>query len=150
MLRKHRFVSHRKLTDVNSGSTISPDKAASPASLLQEASLRELLAAGVVTTLLARGTSAGFLIEIGIGERMTVLANARGQPRLFASMETIATLLQRLGHPRFEVDATHFVPGRVRAARPDRSVAMKAGKLPRADKPKVSVKATKAAKKSSQ
>ena len=102
---------------------------APPVSLLQEASLRELIAAGVVTALVARAESAGFVIDIGLGERKALLSNVRGQPRLFASMEAIATLLLRLGHPVFEVDATHFMPGRVRAARPDRSEAMKSAKL---------------------
>ena len=102
---------------------------ANPASLLQEVSLRELIAAGVVTGLVARAESAGFVIDIGIGERKAILGSVRGQPRLFASMETIATLLLRLGCPVFQVDATHFVPGRVRAARPDRSEAMKSVKL---------------------
>ena len=102
---------------------------ANPASLLQEASLRELIAAGVVTGLVARAESAGFVIDIGIGDRKAILGNVRGQPRLFASMETIATLLLRLGYPVFQVDAIHFVPGRVRAARPDRSEAMKSVKL---------------------
>ena len=60
--------------------------AASPASLLQEASLRELIAAGVVTGLVARAESAGFVIDIGIGERKAILGNVRGQPRLFAKI----------------------------------------------------------------
>ena len=103
--------------------------AANTASLLQEASLRELIAAGVVTDLVARAESAGFVIDIGIGDRKAILSNVRGQPRVFASMETIATLLLRLGYPTFQVDATHFVPGRVRAARPDRSEAMKLARI---------------------
>ena len=58
-----------------------------------------------------------------------VLGNTRGGRRVFASLETIATLLQRLGFRRFTVDVTGYVRGRVRAARPDRSVAMKAVKV---------------------
>lgn len=110
---------------------------ATPAAFLQEASLRELITARVVTGLVARGGAGGFVLEIGIGERHVVLANARGSPRVFASVETIATLLRRLGRLRFEVDATDYAPGRVRAARPDRSLAMKSIKV---DKPTSAIK----------
>lgn len=126
---KTLFTCFLLLTEMSEINKTSMESAASPASLLQEASLRELIAAGVVTGLVARAESAGFVIDIGIGERKAILGNVRGQPRLFASMETIATLLLRLGYPVFQVDATRFVPGRVRAARPDRSEAMKSVKL---------------------
>ncbi len=100
----------------------------SPA-LLQEAPLRELIAAKVITGITAMGGKGGFILEIGFGEGGGVLANARGEARIFASLLTVATLLQRLGHPKFEVDATNFVRGRVRAAQPERSAAMKSGRL---------------------
>lgn len=105
-----------------------PESVVSPYLLLQEASLRELIAAGLVTSLVARADNAGFMLDIGLGDRKATLGSSRGQPRLFASIETIATLLQRMSHPRFEVDATNFVPGRVRYSRPDRSEAMKLAK----------------------
>ena len=35
----------------------------------------------------------------------------------------------------FEVDVTTYVPGRVRAAQPERSAAMKTGRLPKASMP---------------
>jgi hypothetical protein len=35
------------------------------------------------------------------------------------------------GIDRFEVDAAKYEPGRIRAARPERSAAMKAGRLPK-------------------
>jgi hypothetical protein len=70
------------------------------------------------------------VLEIRFGDRSALLASARGNARTFASLATIAVLLQRLGHPRFEVDATNYIRGRVRAAQPLRSASMKGGKLP--------------------
>ena len=113
--------------------------------LLQEAPLRELIAARVVTGITATGGHGGFVVEIRFGEGTGVLANARGAARLFASLSTVAALLQKLGHPRFDVDATAFRRGRIRAAQPERSAAMKGGKLLKAaDK----IKMTKTIKKS--
>lgn len=106
------------------------DPAVSPL-LLQEASLRELIAAGVVSKLTAVGQAGGFVLQIRFGDRTSVLASARGEPRTFASLSTLASLMKRLGAPSFEVDAANFVPGRVRSAQPERSAAMKAGRLPR-------------------
>ena len=77
-----------------------------------------------------------------------MLANARGAARLFASLSTVAALLQKLGHPRFDVDATAFRRGRIRAAQPERSAAMKGGKLLKAADKNKTTKATKAIKKS--
>ena len=106
--------------------------------LLQEAPLRELIAARVVSGVVARGGRGGFVLEIQFGDRTALLASARGSTRTFASLATIAVLLQRLGHPRFEVDATHYIRGRVRAAQPLRSASMKSGKVSEA--PRVPVK----------
>ena len=101
---------------------------------LQEAALRELVNAHVVTGFLARGNCGGFVLEALFGDRpghAAVLGNTRRGPRVFASLETVSTLVQRFGFDRFTVDVTGYVRGRVRAARPDRSVAMKAVKMPK-------------------
>lgn len=100
--------------------------------LLQEAPLRELIAARVISHVIALGQAGGFVLEVHFGERKAVLASSRGGPRTFASLSTVAVLMQRLGHPRFEVDVSNYAPGRVRAAQPERSASMKAGKLPKA------------------
>ena len=95
---------------------------------LPEGSLRELINARVITGFLARGHDGGFVIEAKLGSepgRVAMLGNSRGGPRVFASLGTVAVLLQRLGFHQFMVDSTKYVPGRVRAARPDRSVALK-------------------------
>ena len=127
----------------NTESQARPDQGAQ--ALLQEAPLRELIAARVVTGITATGGPGGFVVEIRFGEGAGVLANARGAARLFASLSTVAALLQKLGYPRFDVDATAFQRGRIRAAQPERSAAMKSGRLlTAADKNKT----TKAARKS--
>lgn len=95
---------------------------------LPEGSLRELVNAGMVTSFLARGQAGGFAIEGILGSEsggIAVLGSTRSGPRLFASLGTVALLLRKLGIDQFTVDATRYVPGRLRAARPDRSVAMK-------------------------
>lgn len=95
---------------------------------LPEGSLRELINARVITGFLARGHVGGFVIEASLGiepGRVAMLGNTRGGPRVFASLGTVAVLLQKLGFNQFVVDSTRYVPGRVRAARPDRSIALK-------------------------
>ncbi len=95
---------------------------------LPEGSLRELIIARVVTGFIARGDAGGFVIEANLGTepgRIALLGNTRGGPRVFASLGTVAVLLQRMGFTQFSVDSSNYVPGRVRAPRPDRSAAMK-------------------------
>ena len=104
---------------------------APPVALLQEAPLRELIVARVVSNVIAMGGSGGFVLEIHFGERKALLASSRGGARTFASLATISMLLKRLDFTRFEVDVTYYTPGRVRAAQPKRSASMKAGKLPK-------------------
>lgn len=106
-------------------------KLSTPAvALLSESALRELLGSGAINEIVARGGEGGFVLALKLGTSDAILGNSFGKPRVFASVSTIALLLQRLGQPRFVVDATDFVPGRVRPAQPERSAAMRAGKLP--------------------
>jgi hypothetical protein len=97
---------------------------------LREGALRELIVAGAITDIVAKGGNGGFTLELRLGERSAVLSSSRGEPRLFGSINTIAVVLQKLGYPCFAVDATDYVPGRIRAAQPNRSAAMKSGRLP--------------------
>ncbi|WP_093442921.1 hypothetical protein [Variovorax sp. 770b2] len=99
---------------------------------MNEAALRQLIGAGAVGEIVAVGGSGGFVIALKLGESDAILGSSLGKTRVFASISTIALLLRRLGQPRFTVDATDFVPGRVRPAQPERSAAMRAGKLPKA------------------
>lgn len=109
-----------------------PSKPAPPLALLQEAALGQLISAGASSGVTARGGSKGFEIHIQMGESQGVLVSSRNIPRRFASLATIVTLLGRLGCQVFSVDTTNYTPGRIRPAQPERSKAMKAGKLPKA------------------
>ena len=109
-----------------------PSKPAPPLALLQEAALGQLIAAGASSGVTARGSSKGFEIHIQMGESQGVLVSSRNLPRRFASLSTVVTLLGRLGCKVFAVDTTAYKPGLIRPAQPERSKAMKAGKLPKA------------------
>lgn len=104
--------------------------------LLNEAAFRALLGAGAIESIVARGREGGFVLALKVGSSDAILGNSFGKPRLFASANTIALLLKRMGRTRFEVDSTDFVPGRIREAQPERSAAMLAGKLPKAATPR--------------
>jgi hypothetical protein len=95
---------------------------------LPEASLRELMNARLVASFLARGDEGGFVVGAKIGDgpgRPAILGNIRGGPRVFASLGTVAVLLQKFGFTQFMVGSAKHVPGRVRATKPDRSAAMR-------------------------
>lgn len=102
--------------------------------LLQEAPLRGLIAAKVPTGITALGRKGHFVIEIRFGDGHALLANAHDEVRTFAALSTVAAFLARLGCHQFVVDTTGFEPGRIRPAQPERSAAMKAGRLPKSDR----------------
>ena len=109
-----------------------PSKQSPPLALLQEAALGQLISAGASSGVTAHGGSKGFEIHIQVGESQGVLVNSRNLPRHFASLSTIVSLLGRLGCQVFAVDTTAYKPGLIRPAQPERSKAMKAGRLPKA------------------
>lgn len=82
--------------------------------LLGEAALREFIAAGSVTRIQALGVAGGFELRVDMGAATATLGSSRGGARLFSSLQTITTLLQRLEYPVFEVDATAYGPSRTR------------------------------------
>jgi hypothetical protein len=92
---------------------------------IRENVLRELVAAGAPCNAVVTANGPGFGVLIHCSSGVKTLANKKGEPRLFASMDTLLPYLRRLGLPRFEVDATGYVPGRLRAARPDKSLALR-------------------------
>ncbi len=93
-----------------------------PLPLLREASLRDFVAAGSITKVLAVGRTGGFELQVHVGEAAATLGNTRGGTRLFGSIDSIATLLQRLGVTAFEVDVAHFAPASLRTLRSEMSV----------------------------
>lgn len=94
-------------------------------SLVTESTLRDLAAAGVIEAITATARAGGFEVVVKFGNATPVLGNAKGQPKLYASLDTIAAQLLNLGIKTFLVDATGYKPGRVRAPRPDRAEAMR-------------------------
>lgn len=113
-----------------SNTTLLKDRTKPAPALLQEAALRSLIAAKLITGITAVGLKGHFVVEIHFGDGQAVLSNAHDQVRSFASLSTLAGLLSRLGCQQFQVNTTRFEPGRIRPAQPERSAAMKAGKLP--------------------
>ena len=90
-----------------------------------EAMLRDLVDAGVVEAITATGKEGGFEVVVKFGDAERVLGNARGAGKVFASLDTIAMQLLRLGIQEFVVKPDGYKPGRVRGPRPDRAEAMR-------------------------
>ena len=90
-----------------------------------DAMLRDLVAAGVVESITATGRAGGFEVVVKFGNVERALGNARGAGKVFASLDTVANQLLRLGIKEFVVKAAGYKPGRVRGPRPDRAEAMR-------------------------
>lgn len=90
-----------------------------------ENTLRALIRANSIQSVVARGWHGGFAVEIRHGTAEHQLASARHDIRLFPNLTTLAIFLARLGITRFEVDVGNYTPGRVRKARPDRAAALR-------------------------
>ena len=72
---------------------------------------------------LAVGRTGGFELRVHVGEAAATLGNTRGATRLFGSIDSITTLLQRLGVTAFEVDISHYAPAPLRTLRAELSGA---------------------------
>lgn len=94
-----------------------------PIPLLREASLREFAVAGAITKVQAVGRTGGYELQIHMGAAAATLGNSRGGVRLFGSIDTITTLLQRIGVTAFEVDITEFAPAPLRTLRAEISAS---------------------------
>ena len=96
--------------------------------LVKQEVLRELVAAGSVRSVVLVGQKGGFCLKIRYAQSERLLSNSRrDEVRMFATMPGAMNFLERMGIQRFEVDATHFERGRLRAARPYQSEALRAG-----------------------
>jgi hypothetical protein len=92
---------------------------------LKETTLRELVEAQSVRAACVVGLKGGYAVTVRYGLIERTLATTRGEVRVFASLNTAADFLRKLGLAKFEVDATGYEPGRVRPARPDRAEALR-------------------------
>ncbi len=92
---------------------------------VKESGVRALMDMRADVSVTARGLDGGFAIYISNKDAERMLCTSKGDARLFASLNTTAAFLRRLGIARFDVDASQFKPGRLRKARPDRSIALR-------------------------
>jgi hypothetical protein len=95
--------------------------------MIKEPTLRELARANSLSGAIAVGQRGGYAITVkyGMGEAQRLLANARGETRVFSNLNTLANFLQRIGISQFKVDSSRYERARIRARRPDRAAAMK-------------------------
>lgn len=95
--------------------------------MIKEPTLRELANAKSPCGVLAMGQRGGYAVTVKyeMQETQRLLANARGETRVFSNLNTLAGFLRRIGITTFGVDSSGYERARVRAARPDRSVAMR-------------------------
>lgn len=94
------------------------------ADMIKETTLRELVKANSINSAWLVGKTGGYVIKVKYGVTESMLATTRGEVRLF-SLENAGKFLRGIGLPRFQVDATHFEPGLIRKARPDRAEALR-------------------------
>lgn len=91
---------------------------------INEPAFRELAEAAAVHSVCVVGQCGGYAIAVTQGSTPRTLVSMRGAVRLF-SLDNASKYLSNIGFKHFQVDASHFVPGRMRKSRPDRSVALK-------------------------
>ena len=92
---------------------------------IKETVLRELIEAATEVQAAAIGQQQGFVLQFRFGSAEKRLATARGNVRLFASLDTAGAYIRDVGIPCFEVDMSHHEPGRLRSPRPDRAAALR-------------------------
>lgn len=93
--------------------------------MIRELTIRELVQSGTPIAARATGRRGGFTVAIRCGSKWQTLSSTRGTTRVFASLNSLAICLRNLGVAAFDVDATHYVPARVRPPRPDRAEALR-------------------------
>jgi len=92
---------------------------------IRESVLRELIEASAEITARVVGKDNAFIILVRLASGEKTLVTSRGRIRLFASLNTAASFLGDLRLVRFEIDISHYRPGRLRGPRPDRAEALK-------------------------
>ena len=71
--------------------------------------LAELASAGVLRTVQLLGQAGGYTVMVRVGQTEKQLTGQRGEPRVFASLDTAATQLLALGVTVFEVLPANYV-----------------------------------------
>src|SRR5687768_2443212 len=99
-------------------------QAASPSGIT-EAGFRDLVGARAITSVTAIGAPGGFSIALHCGASELILSATRGGARMFASLDTAAAFLKRLGISQFSVDASGHELQLLRKPRPDRAEALR-------------------------
>ena len=91
---------------------------------IKEPLLRKFINTHVISNVCVSGQEGGYVIIVRHGSYQRTLISSRGLFRLF-TLDNAAKYLHSIGFSRFEVDASGFVPGRIRSPRPDRAAALK-------------------------
>ena len=94
--------------------------------IVKLAALRDLVDAKSIRGATIVGEKGGWAVAVRYGQAERVLAGRDGEPRLFTKLDTAAKQLLDLGLMSFEVHGSDYEDAPTRAARPDRSIAMKA------------------------
>jgi hypothetical protein len=92
---------------------------------IKETVLRELIQASTELTARIVGRDNGFIVLFRLASGEKALVTTRGAMRFFASLNTAAAFLGDMGLLRFEIDISHYRPGRLRSPRPDRAAALR-------------------------
>lgn len=87
--------------------------------------MRELIQASAEITARIVGKESAFMILLHLASGEKTLMTSRGSVRLFASLDTAAAFLGELGLLQFDIDISHYRPGRLRGPRPDRAEALR-------------------------
>ncbi|APP82676.1 hypothetical protein P2A78_21620 [Xanthomonas perforans] len=97
--------------------------------------LAELASAGVLRAVQMVGQVGGYAVMVHVGQTEKQLTGQRGEPRVFASLDTAATQLLALGVTVFEVLPAGYVraPKVYRRGRP--AALQELAKIKREDKP---------------
>lgn len=82
--------------------------------------LQQLVGAGVVRGVDVIGQPGGWILSFTVGVSQKTLVNKLAQARVFSSIETVVSYLDKLKIRKFVVDATLFDNNVKRFSRPDR------------------------------
>jgi len=92
---------------------------------IKEPVLRELVQASALQGATVTGIENGFSVVVRVGSSEKTLATTRGNIRIFGTLDTAGAFIREVGLPKFEVDMSGHIPGRLRKPRPDRAEALR-------------------------